>query len=38
MEWDWHHWVVLVVWTWVWHNWVGDVWHDVWSWAKGWWH
>ena len=38
MEWDWQHWVALLVWTWVWDNWVRYIWHDVWEWAKGWWH
>jgi len=37
MDMSWEHWVALVVWTWVWHNWLGQVWHDVWAWAKGWW-
>jgi hypothetical protein len=37
MEWNWEHWVALVVWTWVWHSWAGEVWHNVWSWVKGWW-
>jgi hypothetical protein len=37
MEWNWEHWVALVVWTWVWHNWVSHVWSNVWAWATQWW-
>lgn len=37
MEWNFEHWVVLVVWTWIWHNWAGEAWHEVWSWVSQWW-
>ena len=37
MEWNWEHWVALVVWTWVWDNFVSELWSELWAWATKWW-